>query len=95
MNLDRSSLLLVAHLIDEIVDALELWQLAGDGEWRWVGEFWTRRITPWIGLDLPSPVRAAADAATLHRALLVWQGSVIDILLSGQSTQPTPQRSPR
>jgi hypothetical protein len=73
-------LLLVAILIDDILDALELWQSVGDADGSWVNQCWSRRIMPWIGLDLPRSVRRTRDSATVHRALLAWQADIIERL---------------
>ena len=83
-NLDRTTLLLVANLLDEILNALELWQRTGDSDWTWVARYWSRKVMPWIGVELPRFVRDASDAATLHRALLAWQREVIDALTPGR-----------
>ena len=77
---DRSTLILLNLLIDDVLDALELWQAAGYDDCRWVGSYWSRCLTPQRGLDPPAAVRAAADGHELHRALLDWQDVVIAAL---------------
>ena len=79
-GLDRTTLLLVATLIDDILDALELWQSVGDSDGSWVKQVWSRRVLPWIGLDLPRCVRQARDSATVHRELMAWQTVIIERL---------------
>ena len=79
-GLDRTTLLLVAILIDDILDALELWQSVGDSDGSWVKQVWSRRVLPWIGLDLPRSVRRARDTATVHRELMAWQTVIIERL---------------
>lgn len=77
---DRTTLLLVATLIDDILDALEVWQSVGDSDGSWVKQVWSRRVLPWIGLDLPRSVRRARDSATVHRELMAWQTVIIERL---------------
>jgi hypothetical protein len=67
--IDRATRLLVVHVIDDIIDALELWQSLGETDARWVQRIWSRRITPLTGMRLP----ATADAAAVHAVLLEWQ----------------------
>jgi len=71
--IDRTRTLLLIHLIDDIADALELWQSAGSTDSTWVVEYWSRRVVPWLGVELPAAVREAPDAWELHRTLLAWQ----------------------
>jgi hypothetical protein len=78
---DRSILILLDLLIEDVVDALELWQAAGYDDCRWVWSYWSRCVPPQRGLDPPATVRAAVDAHELHRALLEWQDEVIAALL--------------
>lgn len=77
---DRATLLLVATLIDDIIDALELWQASGDADNQWVSEFWSRRVAPRLGLELSSEVRTAPDTARQHWALLLLQEAIIEQL---------------
>jgi hypothetical protein len=78
---DQATLRLLGYIIDSVIDTLELWQLAdGAMSSSWVSALWSRRIGPAIGIDLPPRLRAAADAATLHRELLAWQREIIDAL---------------
>ena len=78
---DRSTLILLDLLIEDVLDALELWQAAGYDDCRWVWNYWSRCVPSQCELDPPVAVRDAADAHELHRALLDWQDAVIAALL--------------
>src|ERR1700733_10389524 len=54
---ETTRLLLVIQLIDDVLDALELWQSVGVPGGRWVLSMWSRRVTPRIGIELPRRVR--------------------------------------
>lgn len=80
-RLDRETLLLVDHVIEDMLDCLERWQKIGYDDWEWVTEYWARRVAPSIGVELPRQVRDATDAAGVHRGLLEWQDAIIAQLL--------------
>jgi len=73
LHIDRATRRLAVHLIDDVLNALELWQSAGDTDARWVHAVWTRRITDRIGLHPPFSAADAADAALVYSALLELQ----------------------
>lgn len=73
LRLDRPTRRLAVHLIDDILNALELWQSAGDTDARWVHAVWVRRIAHRIGIRPPFSAAGAADAAHVHSALLELQ----------------------
>jgi hypothetical protein len=64
---------LAIQVIDDLLNALELWQSAGVTDAGWVGEVWSRRVAPCIAMELPLAARASADGASVHAALLEWQ----------------------
>jgi hypothetical protein len=66
-------LLYLIQLIDDVLDALELWQSVGVTGGRWVESMWSRRVTPRIGVELPRRVRNADEPWRLYEALLGWQ----------------------
>lgn len=73
LRLDRPTRRLAVHLIDDILDALELWQSVGDTDARWVHAVWTRRITPRIGIQPPVSTAEVTDGAHVYSALLELQ----------------------
>jgi hypothetical protein len=73
LRIDRPTRRLAVHLIDDILNALELWQSAGDTDARWVHAVWTLRITPRIGIHPPFSAADAADGAYVYSALLELQ----------------------
>jgi hypothetical protein len=72
--------LLLIQVIDDVLDALELWQSVGVTDGRWVVSMWSRRVTPRIGIDLPERVRDADQPWRLYAALLAWQYESVDSL---------------
>jgi hypothetical protein len=73
-------LLFLIQLIDDILDALELWQSVGVTSGRWVVSMWSRRVTPRIGIELPLRVRNADETWRLYEALLSWQSEIVESL---------------
>ena len=73
-------LLFLIQLIDDVLDALELWQSAGVAGHQWVVSMWSRRVVPKIEIDLPASVRRATHAWNLYEALLAWQYEVVEAL---------------
>ena len=78
---DVTRLLAVVQFLDDILDALELWQSAGVTDGRWVGEVWARRAAPWARMSLPFDVSHATDGWSLHAALLRWQRQIVEALV--------------
>jgi hypothetical protein len=72
--------LLLIQVIEDVLDALELWQSAGVTSGRWVVSMWSRRITPRVGIELPSRVRNADEPPRLYEALLAWQFEIAESL---------------
>src|ERR1700686_1878007 len=81
LRVDQQTLRLLVHIIDDVLDALELWQSAGDADGRWIIAYWSRRVPPRIGVDLPQPVRTPPDSSNIHCELLAWQAVIIERLL--------------
>jgi hypothetical protein len=73
-------LLFLVQLIDDVLDALELWQSAGVTGDAWVVSMWSRRVVPKIEIDLPPSVRRATETWGLYEALLAWQYEVVESL---------------
>ncbi len=71
-SIDRT----VVRIIDDFLDALELWHQAGCDDARWVAGHWDRTMACCLGVELPPDVRAAGDAHAVHAALLAWQTAV-------------------
>ena len=86
---DRATLVLLERLIEDVIEALELWQSAGYDDCRWVWDYWTRCVPPRSGFDPPTRVRGAENAAGLHQALLQWQDAVIGALV--ENAWPPPR----
>jgi hypothetical protein len=80
LRVDRQTLMLLVHIIDDVLDALELWQSAGDAGGRWIVAYWSSRVTPRIGVELPQPVRTPPDSSNIHCELLAWQTAIIGSL---------------
>jgi hypothetical protein len=73
-------LLFLVQLIDDVLDALELWQSAGVTNGQWVVSMWSRRVIPKIEIELPPRVRYATETWHLYEALLAWQYEVVESL---------------
>jgi hypothetical protein len=73
-------LLFLVQLLDDVLDALELWQSAGVTDGQWVASMWSRRVVPKIEIDLPPSVRRATETWGLYEALLAWQYQVVESL---------------
>ena len=71
-------LLFLIQLIDDFLDALELWQSAGITDGRWVVSVWSRRVLPKIEIELPARVRDATETWGLYEGLLSWQYEVVE-----------------
>jgi len=80
--IDEVTLLLaLVQFLDDILEALELWQLVGVTDGRWVSEVWERRAAAWARMSLPFDVSQATDGWRLHAALLRWQRRTVEALL--------------
>ena len=75
-SIDRAIDLVLARIIDDLIDSVELWHRAGCDDARWVAKHWHRTVGPCLGVALPARVLAAADARGVHEALLEWQTAV-------------------
>jgi hypothetical protein len=73
-------LLFLVQLIDDVLDALELWQSVGVTSGDWVVSMWSRRVIPKIEIELPPRVRNATETWRLYEALLGWQYEVVESL---------------
>jgi hypothetical protein len=76
----ETRLLFLIQLIDDILDALELWQSVGVTSSRWVVSMWSRRVLPTIEIPLPPRARDATETWDLYEALLAWQYEVVESL---------------
>jgi hypothetical protein len=86
-------LLFLIQLIDDVLDALELWQSAGVTDGQWVVSMWSRRVVPKIEIDLPASVRRATETWGLYEALLAWQYEVVESLCA-ERQQAEDNRGP-
>ena len=86
-------LLFLVQLIDDVLDALELWQSAGVTGDEWVVSMWSRRVMAKIAIDLPASVRRATETWGLYEALLAWQYEVVESLCA-QRQQVEDNRGP-
>lgn len=78
---ERETLLLfLIQLIDDVLDALELWQSVGVTSSRWVVSMWSRRVLPRTEIQLPPRARDATDTWDLYEALLAWQYEIVESL---------------
>jgi len=80
--LDRVTQLLLVQFLDDVLDALELWQSVEVTDTSWVDAVWSRRVAAWAGVELPLEVKRAHDAWSRHAALLSWQHEIVEALLS-------------
>jgi hypothetical protein len=86
-------LLFLIQLLDDVLDALELWQSAGVTGDEWVVSMWSRRVMPKIEIDLPLSVRRATETWGLYEALLAWQYEVVESLCA-ERQQAEDNRGP-
>jgi hypothetical protein len=86
-------LLFLVQLIDDVLDALELWQSAGVTNGQWVVSMWSRRVIPKIEIELPPRVRYATETWGLYEALLAWQYEVVESLCA-ERQQADDNRDP-
>jgi hypothetical protein len=80
--LDRVTQLLLVQFLDDVLDALELWQSADVSDTSWVDAVWSRRVASWADVELPWEVQHANDGWSRHAALLRWQHEIVEVLLN-------------
>ena len=93
MVTDRETLVIVERIVEDLLDCLEGWHRLGYDDWLWVTDYWARRVAPLIDVELPRGLRAATDAADVHRALLAFQETVIARLVACPRGGPAGPRS--
>jgi hypothetical protein len=79
-RIDQETLVRLVHLIDDVLDELELQQSARDADAGWVAACWSRRVTERMGVELPLPFDVPPESSNVHLELLAWQSTIIERL---------------